>query len=100
MYLGQSRLKLRGQIARPGADRCPIPYVAGWHVPQGRHQIVGKGELLRVELAAKDFNRCRSQPGKLRQLFLELPTHLLKFLLLSMKWAERQNGHWPLREGY
>src|SRR5437763_9083694 len=84
--LCQSRLKLRDQIVRPGADRRPVPYIAGWHVLEGRHQIMGEGELLRVELASKDGNRSRRQPGKLRQLLIELLTHFLKFLLFSMKW--------------
>src|ERR1700687_5155374 len=99
-FLCQSRLKLLSQVARPGADLRPVPYVANWHVFEGRHQIVGEGEFLRVELTAKDGNRSRRQPGKFRQLFIELLTHLLKFLLLSMKWAKRENGHWPLREGF
>jgi hypothetical protein len=32
-----------------------------------------EGELLRVELAAKDGNRLWNEPGKLRQFFIELP---------------------------
>lgn len=98
--LCQSRLKLRGQITRPGANGSPVAHITGWHVFEGRYQIVGEGELLRVELAANDGNRLWGQPRKLHQLFIELPAHFLIFLLLGMEWAERENGHRPRLEGF
>src|SRR5579875_461067 len=86
-------LEQRSQLVRP------VPCVAGCHLLEAGHQIVGEGELLRIERSTRDGNRFRRQPGKLRQHFIELLLHLLKFLLLCMKWTERENGHGPGRQG-
>ena len=89
--LEHSRLKLRGQVARPGADRRPIPYVAS-RLLTGQ-QIGREAQLRRVVLSAIHFKSEWCKPGKLCQLFIELSAQILPLLLIMwiMSWAECEN---------